>query len=199
MIYGMVYSVTTPSRWKRSWLIGSLAFTLAATSAGIATGALFGLAGGLVPIGFRVGAATLLACVALVVGGCGVIGIYVRLLQYNRETPRRWVQEGQLRWAMKNGVALGIGMTSRIGFSLWYIVPVASFLWGEPVLGAIIYGLYSFVRSAASFPLLIWSHFARDDSDLGSRLLLRKTPVRRFTDGLLIVNALLVIIWVGLP
>jgi hypothetical protein len=45
-----------------------------------------------------------------------------------------------------NGALLGLAVTSRIGFWLWYVVPLAAFLSAAPVAGAIVWGLYGLAR-----------------------------------------------------
>jgi hypothetical protein len=42
---------------------------------------------------------------------------------------------------MRNGSALGLGWSSRIGFWLWYVVPAAAVLSGSPLLGAAVWGI----------------------------------------------------------
>ena len=69
------------------------------------------------------------------------------LFQRPRNTPRRWTQH-PTTWAAKNGVALGTGMTTRIGFGLWYVVPISIALSGSVASGVLIGGVYGFVRTA---------------------------------------------------
>lgn len=52
-----------------------------------------------------------------------------------------------MRGALFNGATLGIGGTTRIGYCLWYVVPLAAFLSGSPYFGAISFGLYGFARA----------------------------------------------------
>ena len=65
------------------------------------------------------------------------------------------MQNGPLWWAIRNGVTLGFGATSRIGFLLWYVVPIGALLFGSPALGAAIYGTYELVRGAAAPAILL--------------------------------------------
>lgn len=66
------------------------------------------------------------------------------------------MHKGPLRWATRNGLALGFGATSRIGFLLWYVVPLGALLSGSPAFGAAIYGTYGLVRGVAA-PLILLS------------------------------------------
>lgn len=79
----------------------------------------------------------------------------VPLLQIDRETPRDWVEEHAVYWAMKNGFFLGIGFTSRVGFWLWYIVPLSTLLIGDIRLGGMIYGVYGASRGSAVWLILL--------------------------------------------
>ena len=76
--------------------------------------------------------------------------------QLNHETPQRWLHAGALRWATINGLTLGSAFASRIGYPLWYVVPLAALLVGRPLLGAALYALYALVRTGAVYPLLRW-------------------------------------------
>lgn len=72
-----------------------------------------------------------------------------RLIQRNCETAQQWMELGPIRWAVVNGSALGVGFMSRIGFLAWYLVPLASFGFGDPALGAVIFGAYGGTRGLA--------------------------------------------------
>ena len=76
-------------------------------------------------------------------------------MQCNRETPQRWLDKGPLLWAIINGLALGCGVTTRIGFWLWYAVPLGAFLVGRPELGAVIYRAYGIIRGMAAWVIFL--------------------------------------------
>jgi hypothetical protein len=65
------------------------------------------------------------------------------------------MHRGPLGWATRNGLALGIGATSRIGFWLWYVMPVTALLSASPLAGAAIYGLYGALRAGGVWVLLL--------------------------------------------
>ncbi len=79
---------------------------------------------------------------------------FIPLPQRGRETPRAWVDKGWPTWALLTGSALGIGVTTRIGFWLWYAVPLAALLWASPALGATLYAAYGIARATGS----VWAH-----------------------------------------
>jgi hypothetical protein len=134
--------------------------------ASTATGALCGFAlgslGAALTLDARAALASAAALVGLAAGVAATLGVRVRPLQWDRETSQRWVRAGPIAWPLLNGAALGFGATSRIGFVLWYAIPIAAVCAGTPAGGALIYGSYGFVR-AASVGLLILAGRRRSD------------------------------------
>ncbi len=114
-----------------------------------------GEAGSLLPLEFRLAIGSILALLAIVVGSLEFFGRHVQPPQFDCETPQRWVHQGPLRWATRNGLTLGFGATSRIGFWLWYVVPLGAFLVGDPRLGAAIYGTYGLIRALGAVFILL--------------------------------------------
>lgn len=94
----------------------AISYALAATIAAAAMGAVLGAIGSNLPLELRIVAATLAALAAILVGGLELAGRSVPVLQFNRETPQRWVHSGPVKWAIRNGASLGLGFTSRLGF-----------------------------------------------------------------------------------
>lgn len=139
----------------RSWISKAITFSLASSLAGLITGAALGAVGGLLSLNLRAAIASVLALIAIVLGGFELSGSQFRLPQCDRETPQRWVHTGPLRWAVRNGLALGFGATSRIGFWLWYAIPLGALLFARPDLGAVIYGTYSLTRGMAVWVIIL--------------------------------------------
>lgn len=129
-------------------------FTVAAALGGVSAGAVMGLAGGSVGAEVRTLVGALLGLGALGIGSLALIGRPMPELQCDRETPQRWVHAGPLRWAARNGLALGCGATSRVGFWSWYAVPLGAFLSGDVALGALLYGSYGLARGAGAWLLI---------------------------------------------
>lgn len=71
--------------------------------------------------------------------------------QLDRETNSRWLLYEDWRTAAYNAAVLGLGFSSRIGFWLFLLVPVGSFLTGDIRAGAAIYGSYAASRIIGSF------------------------------------------------
>jgi hypothetical protein len=143
------------NRAGRSWISKAVVYSLSSALAGLLTGAVLGVVGSLLSLDLRLAIGSVLAIVAAVVGSLELFGRRVQLLQFDCETPQRWVHKGPLRWATRNGLALGLGATSRIGFWLWYVIPLGALLVGDPVFGAVIYGTYGLVRALGAVFILL--------------------------------------------
>ena len=124
-----------------------MAFTAASVIAGFVMGGLLGELGTAMSPEGRSTLLFALAVAGVGVAGAQLVGYRFGPPQKNRETPKAWIYHGAARWALLNGVALGLGFTSRIGFWLWYVVPVTAFLSADPVVGASAYGTYAFLRT----------------------------------------------------
>lgn len=181
-----------------SWVAKATVFSAVATVAAVTTGALLGFLGGLIPNDVRVGGATLLALAAVAIGVLELRSKGVRLPQVNHETPRSWIHAGGLRWAARNGWALGIGAMSRIGFWLWYVVPISALLSGHPLLGATLYGTYGFVRAGSAW-LRFFGPLRRMSTDTVDLWLLHHyQAARKLAAGLLLLVGVTTAIVVGL-
>jgi hypothetical protein len=91
---------------------------------------------------------------------------------------------------------LGFGATSRIGFWLWYAVPLGAFLIGEPVAGAIIYGTYGLVRALGAVVIILG--MIRLDTDISDRIIEGFDTARILTAAQLVFLGVATAIVVGL-
>jgi hypothetical protein len=180
----------------RGWIGKAVVYTLTSALAGLVTGAVLGAAGSLLPLDFRLAAGSILAVLAIAVGGLEFFGRRVQPPQFDCETPQRWVHKGPLGWATRNGLTLGFGATSRIGFWLWYVIPLGAFLVGDPWFGATIYGTYGLVRALAA--VLIFLGILRFKVDISDWLMERYGTVRVMTAGKLVFLGMALTIVVGL-
>jgi hypothetical protein len=139
----------------RSWVTKAVVYPLSSAFAGVAAGAVLGALGSLLPLDFRLASGSILAVAAVAVGGLEFFGRRVQPLQFDCETPQRWVHKGAITWAIQNGLALGFGATSRIGFWLWYAIPLGAFLVGNPLFGAVTYGTYGLLRALGAVVVLL--------------------------------------------
>lgn len=149
MIYVIMYRgvYRSEQRLKTSWPILALTFVAGAVSAGAAFGFLLGAVGGALDEEARLLIVAALAAGGVAVGALGLFGRQVPLVQLNRETPREWLFDHPLLGTFGTGGLIGAGFLTRVGFWLWYVVPVAAFASGSGVLGASIFGAYAATRS----------------------------------------------------
>jgi hypothetical protein len=115
--------------------------------------------------------------------------------QRNVETPRAWLELRNWQTAARNGVALGTGYSTRIGFWLWYLVPIGAFAVGSPVGGALIYSAYAAARLGTSVGLGVLA-IVTDSARPAEFALAASTSIRRslgsiffFSCGLVLVAA----------
>lgn len=74
----------------------------------------------------------------------------VPILQRDTETNKAWVSAGRVRWATLTGLALGVGLTTRLGYLAWYLIPATTLLTASPVAGGLVWGVYGGTRSASA-------------------------------------------------
>lgn len=98
---------------------------------------------------------------------------------------------------MYNGATLGVGASTRIGFWLWYVVPFAALLFGNPLLGAMIYGTYATVRGMAVWGILLVLPYLVGE-DTHSWLVSHIKSARLVTASLLVLLAVVSAIIVGI-
>ncbi len=181
-------------RWRTKLAV----YVSSAVAAGLATGFALGSVGSMLPATFRIAIGTLLSLLAIGVAAVGLAGHRLPLLQFDRETPQRWMHLGPVNWALRNGAALGFGASTRLGFASWYVIPATAFLFADPVLGALIYALYAASR-AGSAGVLIWANRGRPGfDDRALRLVGSSANVRSFADAHLLAFGLTAFVMVGL-
>jgi len=102
--------------------------------------------------------------------------------QLERETNVNWLLYRDWRTAAYNAISLAFGFTTRIGFWLFFLVPIGAFMAGEARLGALIYGAYAASRTCASLAQAIIS-FQSEQFIQTVQLSYRRA--RSFTDAFL--------------
>jgi hypothetical protein len=158
-----------------SWQARALLYTVAALSAAGLSGLVLGTLGRAIDPSTRAGAATLLAAVGLFVGLVRLAGARLAPLQCDRETPQSWLHQGLRLAAIKNGLALGNGATTRLGFWSWYLIPLSALLLGDPLAGAAIYGVYGLTRGVSAWIWIVMTvrahRIGADPRDIPPRIL----------------------------
>lgn len=130
-------------------------FALSGALVGGLAGALLGATAMLLP---SLATAAWLGLALLTVGLLvELLGHPLPMLNRDAETPRAWIEEGWLRWGLKNGTALGLGPTTRLGFPVWYAIPAVCLVAAHPGTGALVWGLYGGLRTAASVSVGLWA------------------------------------------
>ena len=180
----------------RSWVSKAVIYALASAVAGLVAGAMLGTLGNLLPLDMRLAVGSILAIAAIAVGGLELFGRRTQPWQFDCETPQRWVDRGAWRWATRNGLTLGFGVTSRIGFWLWYVIPLGAFLIGDPVGSAAIYGTYGLIRALGAPAILLGT--MRLKTDVSDRLILGYGSARILAAGQLVFLGVATAIVVGL-
>jgi hypothetical protein len=128
-----------------SSVVAGAVLILSAAAGAALTGAFTGLLGAAVEPSLRV----LLAggAITAVVAGAAFRPVPWQL---DRETDTRWLEHNDWRTAAYNGFALGLGFTTRIGFWLWYLVPLTAFVAADPLLGAVGHTVFALTRVGLS-------------------------------------------------
>lgn len=171
-------------------------FSLSAALAGLAAGALLGAAGSLLAREARVAIGSLFGLLAIAIGSLELGGHPLRLPQRDRETPQEWVHAGPWGWAARNGLVLGWGATSRIGFWLWYAIPVGALLVARADLGAALYGAYGAARGLGLWGIILGlPRWVADDVALW--LLERVTAAQRLAAGVLVALGVAIAVALG--
>lgn len=167
---------------------------ISATTSGAIAGASLGAIGALLSSSARA-AVGVACCVTLLLATLA----RRKVLQINRETDQALLELGPTGWAAVNGGLLGLGFTSRIGFWLWWVFPLASIILGSPLESALLWGTYALCRTGVSFGLAI--SMRREPSratSLTLRLLGNRPRAGRLTNAFLVPLLVLLIIRLGL-
>ena len=128
-----------------SSVVAGAVLILSAMAGAALTGAFVGLLGAAVEPSMR-------ALLAVAAVSTVIVGAAIRPVpwQLDRETNTRWLTYNDWRTAAYNGLALGVGFTTRIGFWLWYLVPLTAFVTADPVLGAVGFTVFALTRVGLS-------------------------------------------------
>jgi len=164
----------------------------------VSLGVLLGFLSSNVPLAFRVAFASILAVIGIVMAVLEFADRCSKPLQWDREPPKQWVHRGPLHWAPWNGATLGIGVMSRVGFWLWYVVPVGAFLIGDALFGALLYGMYGLTRGAAVFAIILGLSRWIQGDDVGMWLIRRNPRGRIVASATLGVVSAVVMLTVGI-
>jgi hypothetical protein len=153
VVYVITHRAVQRDTQERKWWMRGAAFTTAAIVGAGLVGLALGAIGSSLGVGMR--EAITVGCAALI-GAAGTQELAwgsIRLLQFNRETSRR-LRTYPLFWAAYNGFVLGTAFRTRIGFVVWYVVPLAALLAGDALIGGLLYATYGASRGLAPWLLI---------------------------------------------
>jgi hypothetical protein len=161
--------------------IPMIVLTATAAAAGAAVFAVIAAVGAAFPSASR-GLFAAAASLALIVAAARAS----RPWQRDAETPMDWLEREGLTVAVRNGLALGAGFLTRLGFWMWWVLPVLAFESGSVRAGAIVGGAYGAVRLGASSLVAVRAEAKRSDR-LPRRLLLWRPRATAAADPLFFV------------
>lgn len=172
----------TRSRASRKHIQTLVVFTLASLAGGLLAGAALGALGESLPLAWRSAAIFALGPMAIGVAAAEIAGYRFGPPQRDRETPKGWLHHGPTLWALLNGLSLGVAATSRLGFWLWYAVPLGAFLSGDPAIGAALFGGYSLVRALGVLGIMVARTSSVSRLDVGFVIVRGIPKARAVTD-----------------
>jgi hypothetical protein len=82
-------------------------------------------------------------------------------VQWNAETPSSWLERENLLVAAWNGLALGAGFVTRLGFWLWWMLPLVVFETASAPDGLLVGAAYGLTRvglSSVGAATVFWLH-----------------------------------------
>ena len=124
------------------WVPKALLALASGCLGGAGVGCVAALAGSVMPITWRAAAWVLFAIVLIPVGFVPSL----RMPEIGKETSQRLLDAGPVWWPILNGGLLGVAVTTRLAFPLWYVAPLVSFMLGDWPLGLLIGALYGAAR-----------------------------------------------------
>lgn len=161
-------------------------FTASSALGGILFGGVLALLGSFLPEDLRAGVTLAVVVLLVIVGLIEARGGRVRMFQLDVETSQRWLDLGAVGWAVANGVALGMGAISRIGFPIWYLLPVTAFASGMPLLGMGIGVAYGLTRGLVTIPWFWYMNAKIVGSNEVAELLFELKPVGHRIGGVML-------------
>jgi hypothetical protein len=145
----MLASITPLGERGRNatWAITVTAFTVGATLAGAALGALLGALGGLVVPDALGGQARLVTLAALVCIAIALDATPRAVPGPHRQVNERWLDEYRgWVYGLGYGTQLGLGVTTVVSSAGTYVAMAAAFLVERPAAGALIVGCFGAIR-----------------------------------------------------
>ncbi len=176
---GTIGSLVQETCHRSRWLLASSLYTIACIALSLLLGAVLGGLGH--PLmhlmcatsnctWVQKGSALLVGLLALMYA-CSDLGfIYLPRPSVMQAVPVTWWRQwNPYKAALAYGAALGLGVTTRIGFGAFYVLCAWCLLQGNLLSGALLMGAYGFARAVMLFPAswFVYSQAADQHRRLG--------------------------------
>lgn len=147
MIYVIRVRGVYRGRSFRGWRARAATFFLSAVLGSMLVGALLGALGAALSAPGRPAVILGVSLVGAALGGAEIWGRRPWVLQRDRATSKHWMRFGAIVNSAANGMAMGVGFATRIGYWLWYVLPIVAVLSGSWKVGALLFVVYASVRA----------------------------------------------------
>jgi hypothetical protein len=172
------------------WIPKALISLAAGVIGGAAVGTLAAFVGSLFPTSSRA-AIGVLSVVLLFATSASP-----RMIEIGKETRQSLLNLGPVRWAAVNGALLGVALTSRLAFRLWYIAPLIAFMLGNWTFGLLLGAVYGAAR-LATIGVLAWRMRNAPPSLVCDFALGQRSRANRACQAILVLAGLFILITVG--
>jgi hypothetical protein len=182
------------------WRAKALIFFLSAVLAAALVGALLGALGAALSASTRHWLLLGGSLLGAALGGAELLGRRVWLLQRDRETNQSWMRYGAIVNSAANGIAIGVGFSTRIGYWLWYVLPVVAVFYGSWKVGVVLFVVYSSIRAGIAVVLSgVGEKHDQSAHRLQDRLVSLKPLMRTACAGTLVVVSITFALTAGAP
>jgi hypothetical protein len=147
MIYVIRVRGVHRGRSFKGWRRKAAIFFVSAVLASALLGGLLGALGAALSASTRHWLVFGVSLLGTAFGGAELLGRRVWLLQRDHETNQSWMRFGATVNSAANGVAIGLGFSTRIGYWLWYVLPVVAVFYGSWQIGILLFVVYSSIRA----------------------------------------------------
>ncbi len=144
------------SESRRRWLIAISLYIVSLLGAAIILGSLLGMVGEMLPLGSgrNTWGTALISLLSLLYALHELRAVRLPYPEFKRQVQAEWrYRFHPYITSMLFGVQLGLGHATYVTVASLYIVTVATVIYGSPLLGAILFGLFGLGRAGLLLPL----------------------------------------------
>lgn len=179
MIYVIRVRGVYRGRRFKGWRARAAIFFLSAVLGSAFIGASLGALGAALSTSGRPAVILGVSLVGAALGGAEILGRRPWVLQRDQATNQRWMRFGATVNSAANGVAMGIGFATRIGYWLWYVLPIVAVLSGSWRTGALLFFAYASVRAGIGVFFAVTGETRRESAHRLQDYLARLNPLMR--------------------